>query len=62
MRPHPVAPPSLDLSHLTSSINYLGSIILTLVFDNLAERVFNGGVVALDKVAIDELYSERRFA
>lgn len=42
-------------SYLTSSVDDLGSIILSLIFDNLAERVFDGGVVAFDKVAVDEL-------
>jgi len=52
------APPSLQSSYLTSGVNNLSSIILPLVFHNLAERVFDGGVVAFDEMTVDELDSE----
>jgi hypothetical protein len=50
------------LAYLSSGIYDLGGIVLTLDPDHLAEGVLDGGVVALDKVAIDELYGKRGFA
>jgi hypothetical protein len=41
---------------LSSSIDDFCCELLALVFDRLAECVLNGRVVAVDKMAIDELY------
>jgi hypothetical protein len=50
------------LSYLTCGINDLGGEFLSLKLDNLAECVLNGGVVALNEMAIDKLNGEGRFA
>ena len=47
---------------LASRVYYLGREVLALVLDVLAERVLDGGVVALDEDAIDEAHRERRLA
>ena len=44
---------------LARCINNFGGKILSLVPDRLAERVFDSRIVAIDKVSIDKLYSER---
>lgn len=49
-------------AYLTSSINNLSCKLLALVFDDGAEGVLNGRVVALNKVVLNELHSERRLA
>lgn len=53
---------NVQFTYLTSGINNLGGIFLTLVLDDFAEGVFNGRVIALNEVAINELDSKRRFA
>ena len=50
------------LAYLARCINYLRSKILTAMFDDFGEVVFNGGIVAIDKVSLDELHRERGFA
>jgi hypothetical protein len=40
---------------LPSSVDNLGQVFLALVPDRLAECVLNCGIVAVDKVAVDEL-------
>ena len=49
-------------AYLAGSIDNLGRVVLRLVADHFAEGVFDGGVVALDEVAVDELDGERRLA
>ena len=49
-------------TYLTCRIDDLGGIFLILVSNDLAERVFDGGIVALHKVTVDELYRQARFA
>lgn len=44
------------MSYLTGGVDDLGGIVLALEFDDLAEGVLDGGVVALDEVAIDKLH------
>lgn len=46
-------------TYLASSIDNLGRVILTLVFDYTAECVFNGRVITLDKMVIDKAHGER---
>jgi hypothetical protein len=48
--------------YLTSRIYNLGCKVLVLVPDHLAECVLNGRVVAVDKVAINELHRQTRLA
>ena len=48
--------------YLTSSIYYLRREVLVLVADDLAERVLNRGVIALDEVAVNELDGQTGFA
>lgn len=47
---------------LASRIDDLGSIVLTLDPNYLAESVFDGRIVAFDKVAVNILDGERGFA
>lgn len=49
-------------THLAGGVNYLCRELLAFVFDNLAECVFDCRIVALDKVAVDELYRKRGLA
>src|SRR6478752_4723666 len=49
-------------AYLAGGIDDLGGIFLVLVADDLAERVLDGGIVALDEVAVDELHRQARFA
>ena len=49
-------------TYLSSSIDDLRRKLLPLVLDDLAEGVLNCGVVGLDEVAVDVLYSKRGFA
>lgn len=51
-----------SLAYLSCSIDDLCSKVLILVFNHLAECVLDGGIVALDEVAIDKLDGERGFA
>jgi hypothetical protein len=46
-------------AYLTRGIDDLGREVLGLVADDFAEGVFDGGVVALDEVTIDELDGKR---
>jgi hypothetical protein len=43
---------------LAGGIDNLSSIVLTLDSDGLGEGVFDGGIVALDEVAVDEAHGE----
>lgn len=47
---------------LSSGIYDLGRVLLVLVLDRAGEGVFDGGVVAFDKVILNELDSEGGFA
>jgi len=49
-------------AYLAGGIDDLGRIFLILIADDLAERVLDGGVVALYKVTVDELHRQARFA
>ena len=51
-----------NLVYLACSVDDLRCKVLALVPDDFAERVLNGGVVALDEVAIDELDRQARLA
>lgn len=50
-----------DSSYLPRGINDLSGIFLALVLDDLAKGILNRRIVALHKMAVDELDSERRF-
>lgn len=50
------------LTNLASSVDNFGRKVLSLVSYCLAECVFDRGVVAVNKVPIDELNRKRRFA
>jgi len=52
----------LSVTYLASSVDDLSRVVLTLEPDHLAEGVFDGGVVAFDKVAVDELYGQGALA
>jgi len=47
---------------LASGVDDLGGKLLVLVPNDLAERVLDGRVVAVDKVAVDELHRQTRLA
>ena len=49
-------------TYLPGSINYFRGKILASVLDLSAECVFNGRIIALDKVAFNKLDSKGRFA
>lgn len=49
-------------AYLAGGIDNLGCKILTFVFDDAAEGVINGRVVALYKVTFDKLNRERGLA
>ena len=55
-------PSSLLRAYLSGSVDDLYGEILVLVLDDLGEGVLNGGVVRIDKVAVDELNSQRALA
>jgi len=50
------------VSYLASGVDDLGGKLLVLVPNDLAERVLDGRVVAVDKVAVDELHRQTRLA
>ena len=50
------------MTDLPCSIDNFCCILLSLVLDRLAEGILDRGIVALDKVAIDELHGQGRFA
>lgn len=50
------------LKYLASSIDNLRCKVLVLVTNHLAERVLNSWIVAVDKVAVDELHRQTRLA
>lgn len=56
------SPPKMLVTYLAGRVDDLGGIIHALVADDLAERVLDRGVVALDEVAVYELDRERGFA
>lgn len=47
-------------TYLSSSVHDLSGEILTFIFDNPTERVFNRWVIALDKYTIHKLNCEGR--
>lgn len=47
------------LMYLTGRVDNLSRVVLVLPPDQLAERIFYSRIVAVDKVAIDKLHSER---
>jgi hypothetical protein len=49
-------------SYLSGGIDNLGRKVLALVPYNLAESILDGGVIALDEVAVDKLHRQTRFA
>ena len=51
-----------DLTYLASGIDNLGCIVLPFVANDLAERVLDSGIVALDEVTVYELDRERGLA
>ena len=51
-----------EYSYLTGRIDDLRGEILTLVLHDPTERIFDGRIVALHEVTLDELHSEGRFA
>lgn len=53
---------SARLAYLAGSVDDLGRVVLALDRNLFAEGVFNGRIVAFDKVAIDKLHCERGFA
>lgn len=54
--------PINDSTYLSCSVDNLCGIVLPLVPNQFAKRILDGRVVALDKVAVDELDRERRLA
>lgn len=48
--------------YLTSSVDDLRRKVLALIPDDFAKGILNGGIVALDEVAVDELDRQTRFA
>jgi hypothetical protein len=42
--------------YLSCCIDNLGRVVLALISDYFAKGVLDGGIVALDEVAIDKLY------
>ena len=51
-----------NLTYLSGCIDNLGGIVLVLVLDHFAKSVLNGGIVAVDEVAVDELHRHTRLA
>jgi hypothetical protein len=51
-----------NLAYLASGVDNLGSIVLVLPTDHLAKRILNSGIVAIDKVPVDELDRHTRLA
>lgn len=49
-------------SYLTGSIDNLGRIFLAFEFDDFRKGVLDSRIVALNKVAVDKLDSERGFS
>lgn len=45
-----------NLTYLASSIDNLSREVLVLPLDHFAECVLDGGIVAVDKVAVDKLH------
>lgn len=54
--------PPWPSAYLTRGVDYLGRKVSALMGDCATEGVLNGGIVAFDKVPVDELDRERRFA
>jgi hypothetical protein len=50
------------VKYLARGIDNLGCKVLVLISNHLAECVLDGGIVAVDKVAIDKLYRQTRLA
>lgn len=49
-------------AYLSCGIDNLGSKFLVLIPNDLAEGIFNRGIVALDEVPVDELHRQTRLA
>jgi hypothetical protein len=49
-------------AYLARCVDYFGSKIIAPMLDHFAECVFDGGVVAIHKVFVDELHCQRGFA
>lgn len=49
-------------THLAGGVNDVEMEVLTLVLDDLLERVLDGRVVGIDEMRVDELDGEGRFA
>lgn len=47
--------PKLSPTYLSGRVDNLSRELLALVLDHFAERVLDGGIVALDEMAVDEL-------
>lgn len=50
-----------EMAHLARCIHDLGGIVLSFVFDDSAESVFDRRIVALDEVMFNEPNGQRRF-
>lgn len=51
-----------EITHLSSCVDDLRGEFLVLKLDDLGESVLDRGIVALDKMPVDELHRERGFA
>ena len=49
-------------AYLTGGVDYLSGKVVTTVLDDLAERIFDSRIVAVDEVPVHELHCERGFA
>ena len=47
--------------YLTSSINYLGCKVLSIVLDDTTKGVFNRRIITFHKMVLDETNGQRRF-
>ena len=52
----------LRSAYLARGVDNLGCKVVTPVLDDLAECVFDCGIVAVHKMPVDELHRERGFA
>ena len=50
------------VQYLSSRVDNLCCKLLVLIANHLAKSIFNGGIVAVDKVAVDELHRQTRLA
>lgn len=49
-------------AYLTRRVDDFSCELLPAMFDHLAERILDGGVIALDEMSLNELNRERRFS